>query len=108
MPESHLLSWKSQLAQCLAFSLHLTMGAKRACILSIIYLSIYFFFLGLHLRHMEVPRPGAILELQLLAYTTAMQDPGCVCNLHHSSPQLWTLNPLNEARDPTRNLMVSS
>ena len=34
-------------------------------------------FLGLHPRHMEVPRLGAELELQLLAYTidTAMPDP---------------------------------
>ena len=35
------------------------------------------FFLGLHLPHMEVPRLGVKLELQLLVYTTApaMQDP---------------------------------
>ena len=33
--------------------------------------------LGLHLLHMEVPRLGVELELQLPAYTTAtaMQDP---------------------------------
>ena len=37
----------------------------------------FFFFLGLHLRHMEVPRLGVKLELQLLAYTTAIatRDP---------------------------------
>ena len=28
-------------------------------------------FLGLYLQHMEVPRLGVELELQLLAYTTA-------------------------------------
>ena len=28
-------------------------------------------FAWLHLRHMEVPGPGAELEMQLLAYTTA-------------------------------------
>ena len=28
-------------------------------------------FLGLHLQHMEGPRLGVKLELQLLAYTTA-------------------------------------
>ena len=35
------------------------------------------FFLGLHLQHMEIPRPGVESELQLLAYTTAtaMPDP---------------------------------
>ena len=27
-----------------------------------------------------------------------MQDPSCVCNLHHSSQQCQSLNPLNEAR----------
>ena len=30
----------------------------------------FFFFLGPHLRHMEVPRLGVKWELQLLAYTT--------------------------------------
>ena len=44
-------------------------------------LSLNFFvfclFLGLHLQHMEVPRLGVKLELQLPAYATAiaMQDP---------------------------------
>ena len=34
-------------------------------------------FLGLHLQHVEVPRPGIKSELQLPAYTTAtaMPDP---------------------------------
>ena len=30
-----------------------------------------FVFLGPHMQHMEVPRLGVELELQLLAYTTA-------------------------------------
>ena len=30
-----------------------------------------FFFLGLHLRHMEVPKLGVELDLELPAYTTA-------------------------------------
>ena len=40
-------------------------------------------------------------ELQLPAYTTATAtpDPGCVCDLHHSSWQCQILNPLIEARD---------
>ena len=44
------------------------------------------FLLGLHLRHMEVPRLGVKPELQLLAYTTAtaMRDPSRSCDLHHS------------------------
>ena len=40
------------------------------------------------------------------SYTTAtaMPDPSCVCDLHHSSRQCWILNPLSEARDRTRIL----
>ena len=57
--------------------------------------------LGLHPRHMQVPRLGVPWKLQLLAYTTAtaMGDPGCICDLHHSSRQYQILNPLIEARD---------
>ena len=60
--------------------------------------------------HMEVPRLAAELELQLPAYTmaTAMQDPSCVCDLHHSSRQHWILNPLSKVKDRTLNLMVPS
>ena len=43
------------------------------------------FFLGPHLRHMEVPRLGVQLELQL---------PGSP-----QPQQRWILNPLREARD---------
>ena len=44
-------------------------------------------FLFLHLWHMDVPRLGVRLELQLLTYATAiaMRDLSHVCNLHHSS-----------------------
>ena len=61
----------------------------------------FFVFLGPHTHHMDIPRPGVQLELQLLAYTTdtAMRDPSCICNLHHSSRQCRILNPLSEARD---------
>ena len=57
---------------------------------------------------MEVPRLGVQLELLLLAYAraTATRDLNCICDLHHSSQQRQILNPLNEARDRTRNLMV--
>ena len=50
------------------------------------------------------------MELQPKAYTTttAMPDPSCICDPHHSSRQLRILNPLSEARDQTRNLMVLS
>ena len=61
-----------------------------------------FVFLGPHPWHVEVPRLEVESELQLLAYTTAtataMQDPSCVCDLHHSLRQCQILNPLSKAR----------
>ena len=59
---------------------------------------------------MEVPRLRVELELQLPAYTTATaaQDPSCICDLHHSSWQYQTLNPLSEARDQTLILVDTS
>ena len=67
-------------------------------------------FLGPHLWHVEVLRLEVESELQLPIYTpaTAMQDPSCICNLHHSSWQCWFLNPLSEARDQTCILMDTS
>ena len=61
----------------------------------------FFFFLGPHLQHMEVPRLGVESELQLQVYTTAtaMQDLSCICDLPYSSQQHRILNPLREARD---------
>ena len=61
-------------------------------------------------QHMEVPMRGVRPELQLPAYTTATatQDLSRVCDLRHSSRQCQIPNPLSEARDPTRNLMVPS
>ena len=52
---------------------------------------------------MEVPRLGVVeLELQLLAYTTAiaMQDLSHICDLHHSSWQCWILNLLSHEGTP--------
>ena len=65
------------------------------------------FFFRPHPWPMEVPRLGVKLELQLTAYTpaTAMWDPSCVCDLHHSSRQCWILNLLSGARDQTHILM---
>ena len=72
----------------------------------------FFFFLGLHPWHMEVPRLGVELELQLPATATAtatvMQDPSYICDLHHCSRQHWILNPLSRARDQTHILMNTS
>ena len=65
-----------------------------------------FFFglsLGLHSRHMDVPRLGAKSELQLLTYVsgTAPWDLSHVSELHHSSQQHQILNPLSKAKDRT-------
>ena len=62
-----------------------------------------FVFLGLHPRHMDVPRPGVESELSLLAYAraTAMRDLSCVCDLRHSSQQCQIHNPLSDAMDGT-------
>ena len=53
---------------------------------------------------------GVESELQLLAYTTAMErpDPSHIWDLHHSSRQRRIPNLLSEARDWTHNLMVCS
>ena len=73
---------------------------------------LFFFFscLGPHPWHMEFPRPGVKLELQLLtcATATAKPDLSCVCNLHHISWQQQILNPLSEARDQTCILLDTS
>ena len=64
-------------AKLKAFSIR--SGTKQRC-----PLSPHFFphFSGLHLWHMEVPRLGFKLELQLPAYTTAtaMHDLSCICD----------------------------
>ena len=67
-----------------------------------------FCFLGLHPQHMEIPRLGAELEQQPLAYTTATATPDLshVCDLHQSSRQRQILNPLSEAKDQTCVLMI--
>ena len=55
----------------------------------LMYYSFFFCFLDLHPQHMEVPRLGVELELQLLAYaiTTATPDLSRVCILHQGSQQ---------------------
>ena len=49
-------------------------------------------------------------ELQLPAYATAttMWDLSLVCDLHHSSPHHWILNPLSKTRDWTLVLRDTS
>ena len=63
----------------------------------------FFGSLGLHLWHMEGPRLGVELELQLPAYATVTATPDLS---HICSQPRWILSPLSEARDRTLNLMV--
>ena len=68
-------------------------------------------FLGPNPQHMEAPRLGVELELQLSAYTTALATLWLlsrICNLHHSSRQHRILNPLSKSRDPPHILMDTS
>ena len=53
---------------------------------------------------MDVPRLGVESELQ----PTSQAGSSLICDLRQSSWQRWILNPLNEARDQTHNLMVPS
>ena len=48
------------------------------------HLYIYFFILGLHMWHMEVPGLGVELELLLQAYATvtAIPDVSRICDLY--------------------------
>ena len=67
------------------------------------FLSLFFFFCFLG-PHLQVPRLGVKLELQLSAYTTATatQELSHICDPHHSSPKCRILNPLSEASDQER------
>ena len=65
-----------------------------------------FVFLGPHLGHMEIPRLGVLLELQLLAYATAIEPQ--LWPTHYSLQQHWILNPLRKPRNWTHNLMIPS
>ena len=80
------------------------MGTPR---MEFLFLFLFFFcFLGPHPWHMEVPRPGVKSELQLLAYTTAMQDLSRAC-LWPTLQFMATLDPdpRSEARD--RSLILT-
>ena len=54
-----------------------------------------------HLQHMEVSGLRVELELQLLAYASAIatQDLSLICDLRHNLWQHQILNPLSKARD---------
>ena len=57
---------------------------------------------------MDFRRLGGESELPLPAIATAAPDTGRVFDLHHSSRQHHILNPLSEARNGTRNLLITS
>ena len=81
------------------------------CTLLAPFKSFFFFFLiGPLLQHMDVPKLGVKLELQLRAFATAtaMPDPSHICDLHCSSEQHQILNPLSGARDQTHIFMDTS
>ena len=56
-------------------------------------IKLFFFFLGLHTRHMEVSSLG------IYTTATAAQDPSCVYKVHHSSQQCQILYLLRKAKD---------
>ena len=71
---------------------------------------VFFFFLGLYLRQMKVPRLRVESELQPSAYATAIatQHLSHVCDIHHSSWQCQISDSLGAARDRTIILMDAS
>ena len=83
---------------------------EKVAFLSFFLFFFFFVFLGLHSQLMDVPRLRVDLGRVPLALTPAhaMQDPSCVCGLHHGSWQRWILNPLSDARDQICILMDTS
>ena len=121
MNEWILISWKTShlsflfiiffcpkvsLLHYLVYSLYVFL-LRFSISLFFFFFFLYFVFLGLHPRHMEVPRLGVESGL---AYTTATATPDLshICDLHCSSWQPRILNPLSNVRNPTCILMVTS
>ena len=86
LKKTHKKQWSKLMS---SFALHILFCYLFICL---------FILSGWYLLHMEVPRLGVGLELQLLAYTrvTAMLDLSCIYNLHCSLWQCQILNPLSE------------
>ena len=63
----------------------------------------FYFFLQLHMQHMEVPRPEVKSELQLpgCATATVMPDPSPICDPCCSLWQCQIRNTMSEPRDWT-------
>ena len=56
-------------------------------LIAFIYLLFIYCFLGQHPWHMEIPRLGVKLELQLSAYITAHSNAGVPTRCHRLNPQ---------------------
>ena len=83
---------------------------KFSCTQSTEFLFCFVLFLGPYPEHMEVPRLGIKLVLQLEAYATARTtpDPSCICNLCLSLQQHEIFNTLSGARNQTHILTEMS
>ena len=66
---------------------------------------IFFFFLGLHSRYMEVPRLGVRIGATAASLPTGRTSPSLGFYLHCSSRAVLILNPLSEAKDGARILI---
>ena len=67
-----------------------------------------FYFIFLLFRATPGAYGGSQARGLIRARATAMQDPRCICDLHHSSWQRQIAHSLSEDRDQTCNLMVPS
>ena len=102
--------WRGPVVRNWSFCWQPHAWAEKWILQSHLFIYLFIFFLGPHLQHMEIPRLGVISELQLPAYAvaTAMWDPSCICELHHSLQQRKILNPLSKAGDLICILMDTS
>ena len=109
--------WLSGLrTPCLGTSTCHGHGPKKMCLRNIksscsFFFFFFFFFLSFVFCLLRatpaaygVSQARGLIAVYIRA--TAMTDPSCVCELHHSSWQRRTPNPMSEARDGTWNLMV--
>ena len=96
--------------QLIFYTVNINLFTHMYSLSEILFYFILFAFLGPHVRHMEILRPGVKSELQLPAYTiaTATQNLSCICYLQHSSQQHWILNLLSKARNQTHIFMDTS
>ena len=72
----------------------------------ILFLFLYFVFLGPLLWHMEAPRLG--VQGSCSCQPTPQPQQCQICDPHHSSWPRRILNPLSESRNCTSNFMVPS